>query len=163
MKSGVTAAGTIHIAATPEVIYDLVSDVTRMGEWSPECTKAEWLNGATGPSVGAKFRGRNRHGLMRWTTTPRIVVAEPGREFSFVAPDILGYDTARWTYRFDPTASGTEVTEVCEILRDLPLFMRWAVRWGMGVEDRKADLEANIRSTLDALKADVERAPVQPG
>lgn len=163
MKSGVTAAGTVHIAASPEVIYDLVSDVTRMGEWSPECTKAEWLNGATGPAVGARFRGRNRHGWMRWTTSPRIVVAERGREFSFIAPDIFGSDTARWTYLFEPEGSDTQVREVCEIVRDLPLFMRVAVRWGMGVEDRKADLEANIRRTLDALKADVERTPAQPG
>lgn len=162
MKSGATAVATVHIEASADVIYDLVSDVTRMGEWSPECIEAKWLNGAVGPSVGAEFRGKNRYGLARWSTKPRVVAAERGREFGFVVPDVFGHDTVRWTYQFEAADSGTEVREVCEILRDLPLFIRWGQRWGMGVKDRKADPEANTRKTLDALKAEAEGTTTEP-
>ena len=61
---------TEAVRAEPSVVYDLVSDVTRMGSWSPETTSCRWLASATGPTVGARFRGTNRHGpLLRWTTT----------------------------------------------------------------------------------------------
>ena len=62
---------TVHMAATPERIWDLVSDVTKIGRYSPETFEAEWLEGATGPAAGAKFRGhvkRNGKGPIYWTT-----------------------------------------------------------------------------------------------
>lgn len=39
---------SIEIAATPEQVYAVVSDVSRTGEFSPECRGAEWLDGAAG-------------------------------------------------------------------------------------------------------------------
>ena len=48
---------TIHMSAPPEQVWDLVSDVTRIGSYSPETFEAEWIDGATGPAVGARFRG----------------------------------------------------------------------------------------------------------
>ena len=76
---------TVHMAAPPERVWDLVSDVTRIGEFSPETFEAEWLDGATGPAVGAKFRGhvkRNGKGPIYWATCT-VMVSEPGREFTF--------------------------------------------------------------------------------
>ena len=67
-----------HIEADPLTVYALVTDVTRMGEWSPETQKAAWVDGATGPAVGAKFKGTNKRGFMRWSTTPRVDVAISG-------------------------------------------------------------------------------------
>ncbi len=158
MKRGTTGRAEVHVEAPPGTVYDLVSDVTRMGEWSPECVQAEWLNGATGPFVGAKFRGRNRRGLWRWSTKPRVVAAERGREFSFVAPNPFGRDATRWTYRLQSASMGTDVTETFEMLRDVPLIIQLSERWFMGVKDRKADLEASMRKTLLALKAAAEAA-----
>lgn len=129
MKKGTTGEVHQHIDAPPEVVYDLVADVTRMGEWSPECTRGEWLNGATGPAVGARFKGSNRRGLARWSTRPRVVAAERGREFGFIAPDPLGRDFTKWTYRFEVTTSGTEVFESFEMLRDVPLVAQLFERW----------------------------------
>lgn len=160
MKRGTTSTVREHIEVTPEVIYDLVSDVTRMGEWSPECVACEWVDGATGPVVGARFRGRNRHGLARWSNRPRVIAAERGREFGFVATDPLGRDMTRWTYRFDPTPTGTDVTESFEMVRSIPLYIRLTDRWLMGVKDRKADLEANMQRTLAAIKVTVEASRV---
>jgi len=156
MKRGATSSIHEHIDAPPEVVYDLVADVTRMGEWSPECVACEWVDGATEPTVGARFRGRNRHGLARWSNRPRVVAAERGHVFGFVATDPIGRDMTRWTYRLEPTPAGTEVTESFEMIRPIPLYIRLSDRWLMGVRDRKADLEANMKRTLAAIKTAAE-------
>lgn len=157
MNRGTTGSAREHIEAPQEVLYDLVTDVTRMGEWSPECVEGEWLDGATGPVAGARFRATNRNGRARWSNKPRVVTADPPQEFAFISPDPFGRDMTRWTYRFDATDTGTRVTESFELLRKLPLYLRLSDRWLMGVKDRKTDLEANMCRTLKALKSAAER------
>ena len=76
---GIEGRATIQIQAPPEKVYAMLSDVTRMGEWSPECVKAEWVEGATGPASGARFKGSNKKGILRWSTKPTVKVAEPGQ------------------------------------------------------------------------------------
>lgn len=76
---------TVHMAAPADEIWVLVSDVTQIGKYSPETFEAEWLNGATGPAVGARFRGhvkRNGRGPVYWTTC-NVTASTPGREFAF--------------------------------------------------------------------------------
>jgi hypothetical protein len=160
MQQGTTVEAHERIDASPEVIYDLVADVTRMGDWSPECVSCEWIEGATGPTVGARFRARNRHGLARWSNKPRVIAADRGHEFGFVAVDPFGHDMTRWIYRMEPAETGTRVTESFEMVRTIPLYIRLYDRWVMGVKDRKADLEANMRTTLSNLRAAVEKAEV---
>ena len=157
MDKGTTGEARAHIESAPEAVYDMVADVTRMGEWSPECVGGKWIDGATGPVVGARFRGRNRHGLARWSTTPRVVAAERGREFVFVATDPFGRDMTRWAYRFAAAPAGTDVIESFEMLNRIPLYIRLYDRYVMGVKDRKADLEANMSDTLAKLKACAEK------
>ena len=76
MKKGTSGKAATTIAVLPQVLYDLVSDVRRMGEWSPECRRCEWIDGAIGPAVGARFKGSNAHGHARWSTTTKVVAAE---------------------------------------------------------------------------------------
>jgi Polyketide cyclase / dehydrase and lipid transport len=158
MHKGTTVEAHERIDAPPEVIYDFVADVTRMGDWSPECVSCEWIDGATGPTVGARFRGRNRHGLARWSNKPRVIAADRGRAFGFVALDPIGRDMTKWLYRMEPTATGTTLTESFEMVRTIPLYIRLYDRWVMGVKDRKADLEANMRTTLSNIRTVVEKA-----
>ena len=162
MKAGACGQASTHISALPDELYDLVSDVGRMGEWSPECRSCAWVDGATGPVVGARFKGTNRRGVARWSTTPTVVVADPGHEFAFLIRH-LGHDATRWTYRFEAVVDGTEVTESFETLQDLPWYYRFADRWLMGVTDRQADLERNLHQTLQRLKAVAERRQVRTG
>src|SRR6187402_62567 len=100
---------TVTMHAPPERIWDLVSDVTRIGRYSPETFEAEWLDGATGPAVGARFRGhvkRNRKGPTYWTTCT-VVTSEPGREFAFaVGPG--NHPVNVWRYRLEPAGDGTD-------------------------------------------------------
>jgi hypothetical protein len=151
MKKGTAAEVHVQVRASPETVYAVVSDVTRMGEWSPETTKCEWLDGANGAAVGARFRGTNKRGLVTWSTKPTVVAADPGREFAFE----VGSDT-RWTYRFEPDADGTKLTESFEMLRDLRWYYAFAERWLMRVKDRRADLERGMAETLERIKRVVE-------
>jgi uncharacterized protein YndB with AHSA1/START domain len=102
---------TIHIDAAPEAVYDLIADVTQMGRWSPETHRCEWLGSATGPQVGARFKGWNRARFgpvpVRWSTVSTVRRADRGRAFSFD----VAQSATRWTYRLDPHEGGTAVTE----------------------------------------------------
>ena len=151
MKKGTRAETNVYVDAPPNVVYGVVSDVTRMGEWSPETTKCVWLDGATNAAVGARFKGSNKRGFITWSTKPVVVAADPGREFAFD----VGADT-RWTYRFDAEGSGTRLTESFEMLRDLRWHYAFAERWLMRVKDRKADLERAMAETLERIKTVVE-------
>jgi hypothetical protein len=90
-------------------VYDMIADVTRMGEWSPECRGCEWDEGA-GPFVGAGFSGKNVDPTHEWQTHSQIVAAERGQEIAWVV-DIT---SVRWTYTFTPAEGGTRVTESWE-------------------------------------------------
>ena len=154
MKKGTTGQARVHISAPPEKVYDLVSDVTRMGEWSPETVRCEWIDGAIGPAVGARFKGANKRGIARWSTKPEVVVADPGHEFAFVT---IGSGSTRWTYRFEPSADGgTDATESFELLDDMPWLIATADRYVLRIKDRKADLERGMQRTLERIKTAAE-------
>ena len=86
-------SGSVLVACPPEALYDLVSDVTRTGEWSPIC-EACWWDEGDGPRVGAHFTGRNVTPSRTWETRCVVVAADPGREFAWV----VGEDIVRWGY-----------------------------------------------------------------
>jgi Polyketide cyclase / dehydrase and lipid transport len=159
VRKGTTSHASVHVGAPPDDVYALVSDVTRMGEWSPETVQCRWLEGAAGPVVGARFKGTNRRGIVRWSTFARVIAADPGREFSFVVT-LLTFrrEMTKWRYRLEPAADGgTEVTESFELLDDLPWYVAAAERL-MGVGDRKADLQRGMQRTLERMKAAAEAA-----
>jgi uncharacterized protein YndB with AHSA1/START domain len=143
---------TMHIDAPPEHVYALISDVTRMGEWSPECVKCAWQGDASSPAVGARFRGSNRQGWMRWTTTAEIVSADPGRLFAFTIWSGKR-EATRWRYALSPAGDGTDVTESFESVYEPPI-----VRLGerLFMRDRDRQLEDGMRVTLERIKAAAE-------
>ncbi len=98
------------IAAPADKVWALVADVSRMGEWSPENTGGTWRKGATGPALGAQFKGSNKNGVRRWSTTCTVVECQPGKVFEFaVTSGPLG--VANWRYEFEDTETGCRVTE----------------------------------------------------
>lgn len=109
-----TGTATITINRPPDEAWAAIADITRMGEWSPECTAGRWVGGATGPAVGAGFEGDNvakvaGRTMKKWTTTSKVTACEPGACFEFVAE---GYTT--WRYSFEAAGAGTRVTETFE-------------------------------------------------
>jgi Polyketide cyclase / dehydrase and lipid transport len=138
------------IAASPEQLYALVSDLPRMGEWSSENNGGKWLNGATGAVVGAKFKGKNAHGRRRWSTLATVVTADPGHEFAFDVTS-AGLKVARWGYRLAAVDGGTEVTEYWSDHRSPAIAKITGVV--VGVTDRVQHNRAGMEQTLDRLAA----------
>ncbi|HVV77657.1 MAG TPA: SRPBCC family protein [Mycobacteriales bacterium] len=146
-------AVTVHMAAPPAKVWELVSDVTRIGEFSPETFEAKWIDGATGPAVGAKFRGhvkRNGIGPIYWTTC-RVSECVDGEVFGF---EVItgGKPLNTWTYRLAAAGDGTDVTESFALLPTLPLRLYWALLgWARGKTNREG-----MRTTLERMRAVVE-------
>lgn len=145
---------TEQVRADPGAVYAMVSDVTRMGSWSPETTSCSWLGDATGPAPGVRFRGTNRHGpLLRWSTTCTVTEAEPGHRFAFDV-HFAGVHVSRWSYDFEETATGCTVTESWTDQR--PLVLRVASVPVMGVADRAKHNRLGMQTTLVALRTAAE-------
>ena len=143
---------SLVIDAPADRLYDLVSDVTRMGEWSPENTGGKWLKGATRAAPGARFRGSNKRGFARWTTSCEVVSADRGKRFAFDVL-ILGRHYTRWAYDFEPTADGssTKVTESHQQMFMIPAaHLIW--RYALTSPDRQEVLMDGMRQTLANLK-----------
>ncbi len=146
---------TLHIEATPDRIYGIVSNVTQMGRLSPECTGGKWLGGATGPAVGARFKGYNKRGLARWSTTNEVVAADPGRSFAFQTRQ----SGTRWSYDLKPDGDGTLVTESRAEFKDRTVLAQIFTKLLLGgLAEHDDELREGMRATLDRLKA-VAEAP----
>ena len=143
-----------EIAAPADTVWAMVSDVTRMGEWSPENVGGTWLDGATGPRPGARFRGTNQHGKRKWTSVATVVDSEPGRRFSFRVTAGGGIKVAEWGYSFEPTATGCRVTETWKDERSR--FFKPISGMATGVSDRAAYNRAGMEQTLERLAAVAE-------
>ena len=147
------AAISIAIDAPPRAVYDLIADLTRMGEWSPECVACEWLTSERGQ--GARFKGRNRRGLARWSTLAEILVTDPPRELSFATLH-QERPATRWTFALEPITNGTRLTESFEAVHTPTLF---GLAERLVIRDRQQQLEAGITHTLGAIKAAAEPRP----
>lgn len=137
-----------EVKASAEKVWEMVSDVTRMGEWSPETVRATWVKPAAGPKLGAKFRGSNRRSWHRWTTTSEVTGCEPGREFRFLVTS-GPFTVAEWSYRIEPTEDGCRVTETWDDRRNL--LVKIAGIPVSGVVDRAAHNRAGMEETLRRL------------
>ena len=145
---------TVHIDADPEQVWDLVSDVTQIGRYSPETFEAEWLDGATGPEVGARFRGhvkRNGIGPIYWSAC-EVTECEPERAFEFALPNAQRRINT-WRYDLVPAeGGGTDVTESFRLSPALPLRIYWTLLgWARGKTNHDG-----MQQTLDRIKAVVE-------
>lgn len=150
-----TARASTAVDADADAVYRLVSDLPRMGEWSPENTGGRWVGRLRGPAVGARFVGTNRARARWWATTTVVTDAVPGRRFAFETR--LGPMTAAgWAYDITPTGEGCEVTESWTDLRNRPLVAIGRVV--TGVPDRVAFTRDMLVTTLQRLKETAERS-----
>lgn len=130
-------SASIHVDAPPEDVWGLIADITRMGEWSPECVKAEWAGDASGPEVAAPFHGYNRAGTYEWDLPCVVTASEPGRVFEFEAPS-EGTVRTRWRFELAPDGTGTQLTESF----DAPMI---------NVEGAAANFEGRYEMLVDAI------------
>ena len=134
-------------------LYELISDLPRMGEWSPENTGGTWVKGSTGCALGAHFKGTNRNGRRRWSTDVVITAAEPGRRFSF---DVTTgpIKVATWDYRFEQHGDTTTVVQTWTDNR--AMFARKVAPLIAGVRDRRERNRQNMVATLAKMAAAAE-------
>jgi uncharacterized protein YndB with AHSA1/START domain len=141
------------IAASPDLAYAAISDVTSMGEWSEECYACEWHEGFDGPVVGATFDGHNRNGKHEWVTQGIVVEADPGRAFAFEC-SMMDFHFSTWGYRFEPTDSGCRVTEWSDDLRP-ESGLEFSQKMS-GIGDRTERNRQTTSLTLERLAASLE-------
>ncbi len=150
------ASVTLHIDAPPNKVWGLVSDITQLGSYSPEVFEAEWLDGATGPAVGARYRGhvrRNEIGPVYWTTC-EVTECVPGEVFEF-AVVLGGKHVNVWRYDFAPSGDGgTDATESFR-MPDTIWTRLWRPLGGFLRENRN---RRDMLRTLERVKA-VAEAP----
>lgn len=143
-----------RVHADPQQVWTLVSDLTRMGEWSPEATGGRWLGDASGPSVGARFKGSNRRGWRRWGTISTVRESTPGEVFAFDA-DALGLGIARWEYHLEADGDGCVVTERWVDRRGGAMRLIGRVVSGVGdrAEHNREGMEATLRRLAETVEA----------
>jgi hypothetical protein len=148
---------TVHMAAAPGRVWSLVSDVTRIGRYSPETFEAEWIDGASGPAVGARFRGhvkRNGIGPVYWTTCT-VTECEPGKTFAFGVGSPGKPPLNVWRYDIVPAGDGSDVTESFALRPTRSLRLYWAVLgWARGKTNC-----SGMRTTLERIRDEVEAQP----
>jgi Polyketide cyclase / dehydrase and lipid transport len=142
------------IDADAETLYDMVSQLPRIGEWSPECEAVEWADDVATPVAGSRFVGHNAVGpgrRIRYSRRGRVLAADRGREFAF-ATEEGGREGTIWRYRFDSQSNGTRVIESYTV--------EWLPWWARILDvplNRHKELVENMRTTLENLKASAER------
>ncbi len=138
------------VRASADQVYAVISDVTRIPEWSPETARAEW-------SAPDRFDAWNRRRLGRWRTTARVVEAEPGQRFSFIV-QVMGRDWTQWTYLIEPgaTADATRLTEKFRMCVPMPFVVLAFERLALFVWDRRTDLQHNLQISVDRIRSIVE-------
>lgn len=136
---------SIVIGAPIDAVWNVISDVTRVGEWSGECQGCAWLGGAASPVPGARFRGRNRRGSVRWTRLNEVIRAERPDTFVWrTVPRFPYLDSVEWQIRLSDDGSATQVTEAFDILR-LSRAMEGLLDVFMPAHrDRSADLAGDL-------------------
>ena len=143
---------SVTIAAPPETVWDILTDVRRTGEWSPVCYRCEWIGGSSGAEAGARFKGWNKQGPARWTRECLVDEAERGAVFAFHTL-YKGRVSTRWRYTFEPADDGTRLTESYQ-----PVFAPVYVRIAAGLAPKRsaADSRRNIETSLQRLKQAAE-------
>ena len=146
---------TRDILATPSELWTLVSDLPRMGEFSPENQGGAWIKGSTGPAVGAQFKGNNQNGSKKWSTTAKVTQCEPGKTFGFRV--VVGpVKIADWHYAIADLGDGTtRVTETWTELR--PSIFQKLAKGASGVADRKAYNLTSMEETLRRIDETVAK------
>jgi carbon monoxide dehydrogenase subunit G len=148
--SGYSLSDSIVINRPPEEVYEIVCDVTRMGELSPVCKSCAWDDATAAGQPGARFTGHNVIGEFSWDTHCSVAAAEPGREFTFINHGPKGdADLVRWSYTFAPDGAGTRVTESWQVLPRYPEF----VSGGDPNFDVKGRVDGMATMARDGMKA----------
>lgn len=141
---------SILVQSTPAALYDLVSDVTRTGEWSPVCVHCAWEDPSEIGQAGAWFTGRNETPGRTWETRSQVVVADPGQEFSWIVSGNL----VRWGFKMETDGDAARLTETWNFLpAGLEFFAeKYGEEAQARIDERVGQAHSGIPETLAAIK-----------
>lgn len=156
-----SGAADVVVAAPPDAVWRVVSDVTRTGEWSGECREVEWRRGATGTAPGVRFRGHNRSGWRRWSRTCEVTTVEPPSLLAWkTLPSPLFPDSSDWRIELAPAGTGTRIRLGYEV-RFLPSWFAWLLGLiGPDHSDRSGALADDLRRLGEVAAAEAARTSV---
>jgi len=148
---------SIDIESTPEKVFAIISDLPSMGQLSPENDGGEWLDGVTGPQVGARFKGDNSRAGEKWTTVAKVKVLTPPNKFTF---DVSWhrFPISRWEYDVEIAPGGCRVTETWTDRRNSVLRRQGDADGFVRAEFTRE----SIRQTLGKLKVRCESSEQRP-
>lgn len=145
-----TCRAEVTTEAPIESVWRVISDVTRTGEWSHECHQVTWLGGAAVAAPGARFRGRNRSGWLRWSRTCEILAADPPRQLGWrTIPTPLFVDSTHWRISLEPAGTGTRIVQTFQVTK-CPRWWEWLVA---RVNPRHIDRSAALTEDLHRIGA----------
>jgi hypothetical protein len=145
--------------ASPDAVWQVVSDPTRLGEWSHETREGEWLDGATTARPGARFRATNQSGRSTWRRVSEVVAADEPREFAWrTIPSPVYRDSTRWTITLEPFEGGTRIVQTFDVLHINPVLDRFFWLVVKVHRDRSAALGSDIERLGAVAAADVLRS-----
>jgi hypothetical protein len=140
-----------YIEARPEALFDIIADVTRTPELTPDIVRCEWLDGASSAVVGARFKATNKQGRgPKWSNKPVLTAVEPGRAIAWARTEPFA-GTVEWRYTFSPEGTGTRVVESYEVTKALTIVGWFIIDTLYGMKDRRSELRASMLATLDRL------------
>lgn len=160
-SDGPTTEATVEVASDVRTVWDVVTDPAMPARFSSELAGVEWLDGATGPELGARFRGSNRHDLAgEWQMDCVITAFDVDRRFEWTVGDPAD-PTATWRFELDPTAPdrttlsqhvrlGPGPSKLTEIIASMPDAEEHVI------DRRLAEHRENMRRTLEGARALVE-------
>lgn len=143
----------IDINASPEAVWSIISDLRRMGEWSPQARRMIVRGGPV--HLGTKTFNINHKGLLHWTTTSVVTAFDPGKYLAFHVP----VNRTTWSYRIEPTDTGVRLIERRDVPNGTSFISRALIVAFMGGNEQfETDLRAGMDQTLARVKAEAEAA-----
>ncbi len=154
---GPTVEVSVDVAAEPDALWPLITDIELPARFSGELMGAKWIDPDVAPGLGARFVGRNQHPYVgEWETTSTVVASEPGRVFSWAVSD-PDTPAATWKFELTPAGEGTRLTQWVR-LGPGPSGLTPAIESMPDREDdiiarRLAEHRENMTATLEGIKA----------
>jgi Hemerythrin HHE cation binding domain/Polyketide cyclase / dehydrase and lipid transport len=153
LKAPLTGTAVAYTSAPPAAVWRVLSDITRVGEWSHECHTAVWAGQPAHAAVGARFRGSNRSGISRWTRLCTVTRCDEPSEFAYRTAGRVLSDETEWLFQLRPDGAGTRI-EQHFLVRHLPV---WADRLLWRLAPAHHDRSAALAQDLTCLAVIAER------
>jgi uncharacterized protein YndB with AHSA1/START domain len=152
---------SITVAAPPGKVWTLVSDITRVGDWGGECVRAEWMEGAEGPAVGARFLGHQVRQGREWESVSVVMEAEPGVSFAWAVGDPEN-PSATWRYQLVSDGFGGTLVRYQAVMGPGPSSLSEVIAKAPEHEesilaDRLKEHKQNMMATLQAIRREAEQ------